>query len=308
MKKALSVLLILSLLLGVFTFGALAEGEEDTLLTATAADAGINAYVTISVAGEVEVAYAPVTASDLDGSGVIDVNEVLVAAHDAYYPGGAAAGYEAYESDWGLAISKLWGDTSYAFSYYVDNAMAWGLGDPVAEGGYVHAYVYADAEYYSDIYSYFDKAEAVSADGSLALTLYGGSFDENWNVVFAPTPGAVITVDGEATAFVTDENGVAAIQIETAGEHLVSAVSESAILVPAVCKVTVNAVPASAESAPVSASASRTYTVREGDYLWKIAQDFYGTGFAWESIYRANADIISDPSLIYVGQVLVIPD
>jgi len=307
MKKAFSVLLILSLMLSVFSFGALAEGEEEsTLLIATGDSAEANAFVTISVAGEVELAYAPVTADDLDGNGVIDVNEVLTAAHDAYYPGGATAGYEASESDWGLAISMLWGDTSYAFGYYVDNAMAWSLGDPVAEGGYVYAYVYSDAEYYSDLYSYFDKAEAVSGDGSLTLTLYSGSFDENWNVVFAPAPGAVITVDGEATAFVTDENGVANIQFASAGEHLVSAVSESAILVPAICKVAVESVSAPAE--PAKTAASRTYTVQEGDYLWKIAQQFYGTGFSWDAIYRANADIISNPSLIYVGQVLVIPD
>lgn len=35
-----------------------------------------------------------------------------------------------------------------------------------------------------------------------------------------------------------------------------------------------------------------TYTVREGDTLWSIAQKFYGTGTGWHTIYLANRDII----------------
>lgn len=35
-----------------------------------------------------------------------------------------------------------------------------------------------------------------------------------------------------------------------------------------------------------------TYTVREGDTLWSIAQKFYGSGSKWNSIYLANKSII----------------
>lgn len=48
------------------------------------------------------------------------------------------------------------------------------------------------------------------------------------------------------------------------------------------------------------------YTVVAGDTLSKIAQKYYGASKDWEKIFAANADIIRDPNLIYVGQVLTI--
>jgi nucleoid-associated protein YgaU len=52
-----------------------------------------------------------------------------------------------------------------------------------------------------------------------------------------------------------------------------------------------------------------TYTVVEGDYLGKIAG--YGTVYnsrgEWPQLYEGNRDKISDPNLIYPGQVLDIP-
>lgn len=52
---------------------------------------------------------------------------------------------------------------------------------------------------------------------------------------------------------------------------------------------------------------SSTYTVAAGDCLWNIAYHFYGTGSRWTEIYEANKDTISNPGMIYVGQVLIIP-
>lgn len=54
-------------------------------------------------------------------------------------------------------------------------------------------------------------------------------------------------------------------------------------------------------------SSQRTYTVVSGDNLTKISKRFYGTGSKWQTIYNANKDKISNPNLIYPGQVLVIP-
>ena len=50
-----------------------------------------------------------------------------------------------------------------------------------------------------------------------------------------------------------------------------------------------------------------TYTVQKGDCLWKIAQKFYGKGSEYNKIYNGNNDQISNPNLIYPGQVLKIP-
>jgi LysM repeat protein len=54
-------------------------------------------------------------------------------------------------------------------------------------------------------------------------------------------------------------------------------------------------------------STSDTYTVVKGDCLWNIAKSFYGKGSEYTKIYNANKDKISNPNLIYPGQVLTIP-
>ena len=55
-------------------------------------------------------------------------------------------------------------------------------------------------------------------------------------------------------------------------------------------------------------SASRSYTVQPGDTLSSIAQRFYGNSADWRWIFDANESVIHNPNLIYVGQVLTIPD
>ena len=53
--------------------------------------------------------------------------------------------------------------------------------------------------------------------------------------------------------------------------------------------------------------AARTYTVRTGDTLSGIAQRFYGHATDWEWLYHINRAKISDPNLIYTGQVFSAP-
>ena len=59
-------------------------------------------------------------------------------------------------------------------------------------------------------------------------------------------------------------------------------------------------------SAPVTAK--RTYTVKKGDSLSKIAKELYGDASKWQQIYEANKDLIGgNPNLIQPGQELTIP-
>ncbi|HSJ65138.1 MAG TPA: LysM peptidoglycan-binding domain-containing protein [Gemmatimonadaceae bacterium] len=51
----------------------------------------------------------------------------------------------------------------------------------------------------------------------------------------------------------------------------------------------------------------RTYTVKSGDTLSKIAQREYGNAGDWRKIYEANKDSIKNPDLIYPGQTFIIP-
>ena len=56
-----------------------------------------------------------------------------------------------------------------------------------------------------------------------------------------------------------------------------------------------------------SSTAERTYVVKSGDSLSKIAQKEYGNANAWKAIFEANRDIIKDPDKIQPGQKLKIP-
>jgi len=56
-----------------------------------------------------------------------------------------------------------------------------------------------------------------------------------------------------------------------------------------------------------SGQGSQTYTVRAGDSLSKISQQFYGNGHYYMRIFYANRDKLHDPDKIQVGQVLQIP-
>lgn len=57
-----------------------------------------------------------------------------------------------------------------------------------------------------------------------------------------------------------------------------------------------------------SAPANKTHTVGPGDSLWSIAKKELGDGSRWNEIYELNKDSISNPNLIYDGQVLKIPE
>ncbi|MEE9452947.1 MAG: hypothetical protein V3V13_01010 [Paracoccaceae bacterium] len=52
----------------------------------------------------------------------------------------------------------------------------------------------------------------------------------------------------------------------------------------------------------------RMIRVQRGDFLMKYAQAFYGNREMFLAIYLANPDVLRNPNLIAVGQVLVIPD
>jgi resuscitation-promoting factor RpfA len=62
----------------------------------------------------------------------------------------------------------------------------------------------------------------------------------------------------------------------------------------------------SSSSVSSGSAADGSYTVASGDTLYKIAAA-NGVAGGWEAVYRANADIIPDPDLIFPGQVIRIP-
>lgn len=210
-----------------------------------AAEASAEVYVTIANGG-LEIANDKVTVKDLDGDGKLTIDEALFAAHEAYYKGGAAAGYASEMTDYGLSLTKLWGvQNGGSYGYYVNNASAWSLGDEVKSGDFINAFVYQDTKTFSDRYCYFDHNFS-TIGGYLYdyYTLYGVYFDENYTAYSAPIADAIITVDGKETKIRTGKDGSVdglSIPFGESGTYIVSAKSENAILVPAALTVHYNA-------------------------------------------------------------------
>lgn len=68
-----------------------------------------------------------------------------------------------------------------------------------------------------------------------------------------------------------------------------------------------NAAAAAAVGSTDSSQTEQTYVVKPGDSLSKISQQFYGHAGAYQKIFEANRDQLSDPDHIKAGQTLKIP-
>ncbi len=64
---------------------------------------------------------------------------------------------------------------------------------------------------------------------------------------------------------------------------------------------------AAPEVKPEPEPAARYYTVVKGDTLSKIAKEFYGNPMKYTVIFEANKPMLTNPDMIYPGQVLRIP-
>src|SRR6188768_2877756 len=73
-----------------------------------------------------------------------------------------------------------------------------------------------------------------------------------------------------------------------------------------VADIRVTAPPATASAVKAKAE-PRTYTVKSGDTLSKIAKQVLGDGSDYMKIFEANRDQLTNPDLIKPGQVLRLP-
>ncbi|MBP3584134.1 MAG: hypothetical protein J6J59_00395, partial [Peptococcaceae bacterium] len=177
-KKTIAVLLLVTMLFNIMPTAVFSEES-------TSPASPITAYVTIVDKGEfaiakdgkTKIAHVEVTVTDRNSDGKLDIDETLYAAHEAYYLGGAEAGYASADSSWGLSLAKLWGDTSGAFGYMKNNEYASGLDDIVENDNHIVAYIYQDSTTWSDVYSYFNTdAITVSTGSQLDLQLTGAYY------------------------------------------------------------------------------------------------------------------------------------
>lgn len=232
MKKLLSITLTVLLLLSTLTFGVFAES--------------LSAEVYVTVAnenGKLVLVQEKITVTDIDNDSKLTVNDALYCAHEAKFEGGASAGYGSEPSEWGVSLKKLWGvENGGSYGYYVNNLGAMGLTDEVKNGDHINAFIYTDTKTWSDTYCYFDiNTASVEENGKLTLTLTSAGFDENYNSIAVPVKDAVITLDGVATEFKTDEDGKVTLTLDKVGSFVISATSATQRLVPPALTVEVTA-------------------------------------------------------------------
>ena len=225
---------ILSLVLVLVFFTLLLAGCGDKRKTETV-------YVTIAdKSGKVVLAREEIEAKDLDGDEKVTIFEALKAAHKTCPAG--ADGFDAVDSEYGLSMTKLWGeDNGGSYGYYQNEAAAMSLSDEVKEGDRIVAFSYTDTTFWSDTFCYFDNQEATVKKGeTVTLTLTALMYDLVDYTKMVPTAvaGATITVNGTAIETKTDAEGKITLTLEK-GENVISASSDLMTLVPPIAKITV---------------------------------------------------------------------
>ena len=229
MKKSLTILLSIIMLLCIFS---ICVSAKDTV------------SVTVKItddAGLVTLANKSVTVKDIDNDNLLTINDALFCAHETYYNGGAKSGYSYESTDFGLSLTKLWGVVNgMSYGYYRNNNPAMSLSDAISDGDYISAFCYTDLDSYTDTYCYFDKLSATAKFGEkITLTLKYASFDAEFNPIPLPVENATIIINGKATDYKTNENGVCEITADISGELIISAKSDTQNLVAPVILLTV---------------------------------------------------------------------
>ena len=222
-KKVLSILMALIMIICAFPVCA----EESTDITV---------FISLSKYGEIvkdkngeSVAYVEVGLSE---KASYNLDDVFLTAHSLYYEDGED-GYASSESEWGFGIDKLWGDTSGNFGYQVNSGTesVMGLGHTVKDGDYIDAFIYKNSYPDTEGYSMFNMTHVKAyTDSKFELTLnYFSGYDESWNNIISPCGGATITLNGEETEFMTDENGKVLIKLENEGRNIISAIKKMSL-------------------------------------------------------------------------------
>lgn len=227
--------------------------------------------VTISNKGTLVMAQNTVTVTDRNEDGKLDVDEALYAAHEAGFTGGAGAGYGSAVGNYGLGVTKLWGVETTAVGYWLNDASCWSLEDEVNAGDYLVAWVYQSASC-ADSFAKWDSTSASATTGTaLTVSLQKAGYDKDYNTVFAAMSGATIKAYGsdltqKDVCTVRDNgDGSYAVTFTTAGEYyLVATGNAETILVPTVCKVSVE----QGEETTIQGDVNGDGKVRLDDAMW----------------------------------------
>lgn len=231
--------------------------------------------VTIANAGQLVLAQQSITVLDVNDNGWFDVDDALYMAHEAAYPGGAEAGYGSAYSQYGLGITKLWGDTSGSFGYWLSDNSCWSLEDTVSEGDSLFAFVYQDQTGWSDAYAKFDAASyEVDEDVLLTVSVEKAGYGENYSTVWSAYVPVLTVVDGDLNpvdASVYTQNGSTVTIFEPGEYYLVASGVGTDVLVPATAKVKVLD---RAEAKLISGKSVTLKSSASGKVTWSLASEY----------------------------------
>lgn len=244
----------------------------------------IDVYVTIADKGNIVMPKEKVSVTDCDASGDFTVDEVLYAAHAEEYAGGAEAGYATAETAYGLGITKLWGDTSGNYGYWLNDVSCWSLSDTVEAGNHLVAFVYQDTKVW-DSYSKFGQSNYVTpAEVPKTLLLQKSGYDASGDTVFSAHEGAIIKVydtdfneiDEDDYKVIDNGDGTYSVTVYEVGSYYVAAYDNKIPIVPAICELSVIAnddvAPANEVEALIKAIGEVTL---DSEYVIKEAREAY---------------------------------
>ncbi|MBR6718353.1 MAG: hypothetical protein IKI77_08430 [Oscillospiraceae bacterium] len=210
MNKGTGIILAAALLMHAFPLSASAADTQTKANGET-----VSVHVTIRTESVV-LDHAEVTAGDENEDGQLTLEDVLIAAHDTYYDGGAEAGY-VRSCDRAPELSVIWGVRGNYISFMQDRDGMEKTGAP-ENGDSINVLArYADPERYSFRHSSKNK---VAAGESVRLKLMRKEPDSSRE---EPVCNAAILIDGRQTGFRTNEQGWADVVFRDAGQHSVSA-------------------------------------------------------------------------------------
>lgn len=218
MKKIIS--LILSIILILSSFSSMVYAAESESITV---------YLSISKYGQIlsdkngnPVAMVPI---ELTGKETYTLDDVFNTAHYLLCEDGESA-YETQMGNYGLYVTEFWGDTSGNFTYQVNfgEIDVWGPTDIITDGDFIDFCINKSLYPNTETYTRFDQHNTeVKINDILELNLSQGEYTAN-GFSFSPCAGAVITINGILTEFVTDENGKVSLSFDEYGKYVISAV------------------------------------------------------------------------------------